>query len=123
MSDASHGATYLQQEVRGIVDAHHQTSYSHHVVDIRKTDETDCSHVMDEHDEEVLRGKGQRYILFMQYIVFGLVAFHIIIVQILPQLVVLSTTSNGTVYLQVKIMVNDSSGWHRMCIGTQIKGF
>ena len=50
-------ATYLQQEVWGIVEAHHQTSYSHHVVDIGEANEADRSQVMDEHDEEVLRGR------------------------------------------------------------------
>lgn len=39
------------------MDAHHQTSYSHHVVDVGKANEADCSQVMDEHDEEVLRGR------------------------------------------------------------------
>lgn len=71
VSDATHRATYLQQEVRGIMDAHHQASYSHHVVDVRKADETNCSQVMDEHDEEVLHGKDGQYLLFMQHMVFG----------------------------------------------------
>lgn len=71
VSDASQRATYLQQEVRGIMDAHHQASYSHHVVDVRKADETHCSQVMDEHDEEVLHGKDGQYLLFMQNMAFG----------------------------------------------------
>lgn len=71
VSDASQGATYLQQEVRGIVDAHHQASYPHHVVDVRKADETHRSQVMDEHDEEVLHGKDGQYLLLMQHTAFG----------------------------------------------------
>lgn len=50
-------AAYLQQEVGGIVDAHHQASYSHHVVDVGEANEADCSQVVDEHDEEVLPGR------------------------------------------------------------------
>lgn len=38
------------------MDAHHQTSYSHHVVDVGEANEADGSQVMDEHDEEVLPG-------------------------------------------------------------------
>lgn len=71
VSDASHRATYLQQEIWGIVNAHHQASYSHHVVDIRKADETHCSQVMNEHDEEVLHGKDEQYLLYMQHMAFG----------------------------------------------------
>lgn len=47
--------TDLKQEVRGIVDTHDEAADSHHVVDVGEADEADCSQVMDEHDQEVLR--------------------------------------------------------------------
>lgn len=47
--------TDLEQEVRGVVDTHDEAADSHHVVDVGEADEADCSQVMDEHDQEVLR--------------------------------------------------------------------
>lgn len=43
------------------MDTHHQTSYSRHVVDVGKADQADCSQVMDEHDQEVLKLQGKKY--------------------------------------------------------------
>lgn len=47
--------TDLEQEVRGVVDTHDEAADSQHVVDVGEADEADCSQVMDEHDQEVLR--------------------------------------------------------------------
>lgn len=47
--------SYLQQEVRGVVDEHDQTSHTQHVIYIRETDQADCSQMMNEHNEEILR--------------------------------------------------------------------
>lgn len=47
--------SYLQQEVRGVVNTHDQTSHTQHVIYIRETDQADCSQMMNEHNEEILQ--------------------------------------------------------------------
>lgn len=37
------------------MDTHDEAPNSHHVVDVGKADQADCSQVMDEHDQEVLK--------------------------------------------------------------------
>lgn len=39
------------------MDAQYEAPHSRHVVDVRKADQADCSEVMDEHDQEVLKNK------------------------------------------------------------------
>lgn len=51
------------------MDAQYEAPHSRHVVDVRKADQADCSEVMDEHDQEVLKNKEKRKVraLYMLY--------------------------------------------------------
>lgn len=41
------------------MDTHDEAPYSRHVVDVGKAYQTNCSQVMDEHDQEVLKLKRE----------------------------------------------------------------
>lgn len=47
--------SYLQQEVRGVVNTHDQTSDTQHVIYIREADQAYGGQMMNEHNEEILQ--------------------------------------------------------------------
>lgn len=47
--------SHLYQHVGGIVETHDQCSHSRHVVHVWQRDEGDRRHVVEEHDQEILR--------------------------------------------------------------------
>lgn len=47
--------SYLQQDVRGVVNTHDQTSHTQHVIYIREADQAYGGQMMNEHNEEILQ--------------------------------------------------------------------
>lgn len=45
---------HLQKEIRCVVETQHQSPNPHHVIHVRECDESNCSQMVDEHDQEVL---------------------------------------------------------------------
>lgn len=53
---------HLYQHVGCIVETHDQGSHSCHVVHVGKGDEGDCCHMVQEHDQEILKTQSKRNI-------------------------------------------------------------